>query len=196
MPLLIILAVLVYLLFSRKDQSGQDGGTDPGTGLENLLPGFGQLNLGAADSIPPTDPITTQSKWSGKDGLDNVTQAIANLEGFGVAGNRPTRDNNPGDLKYAANMVGRDKPGSNGIAQFADVGDGWDALTQWVTSHIAKNPQWDFYDMAHFYATGSTTGIPVYDDGVPANPDNSADYIASYVGVDPTQTVSSVIGGN
>lgn len=113
-------------------------------------------------------------------GLDNITEAIARMEGFYKNGSLAQRTNNPGDVGTF---------GSN-VASYSDVGDGWDAVTAWVQTHITQHPDWDFYDMAHYYLTGSTTGKP----GPKQNPDAYAEYVANYLGVDPTTPVSSVIG--
>ena len=147
------------------------------------------LPTGVSDASAPPVPDTNAQSPSGQ--LDNIMQAIANLEGFGIAGTRPTRDNNPGDLQSAQGMISRDVVGPGGIAQFADVGDGWDALGNWVKSHTAANPDWDFYDLTHFYATGNTQGTPAQGE---ADPDASAEYIAGYLGVEPTTPVSTVLG--
>src|ERR1700733_6527242 len=138
MPLLVVLAVVVLWALLRNSSAPLLGTSVETTQADSPAP-----------SLNPGSP-------SGQ--LDNITQAIANLEGFGISGARPTRDNNPGDVKAGAGMIGTDAPG--GIAQFGDVGDGWDALANWVKSHAEAHPDWDFYDFTHFYATGNTLGTP------------------------------------
>jgi hypothetical protein len=177
-PLLLLVLVAVWLFFLR------------GKGTRDL----GQLADGPAgitgppvgsDQTNQSDQANPQS-MAGQ--LDNLTQAIATLEGFGIPGARPTRDNNPGDVRAGPGMTGTDSPG--GIATFADAGDGWDALGGWLTSHAAAHPDWDFYDLAHYYATGSTTGTPAEGE---ADPDTSAEYIADYMGVDPSTPFANVL---
>lgn len=117
----------------------------------------------------------------GRDGLDNVSEGIAQYEGFYLPGSLAARTMNPGNIGTF---------GGN-VASYPDVGDGWDALKAWISSHTASNPDWDFYDMMRYYLTGSTTGKA----GPGQNPDAYAEYIADYLGVSPTDTVASVIGG-
>lgn len=172
MPLLLIVLIGALFLYLRKQGSGA----------------FDQAVDGPAGNPGPSqspDQGPNPASMAGQ--LDNLAQAIATLEGFGIPGARPTRDNNPGDVRRATGMTGTD---SGGIATFADQGDGWDALGTWLTSHTAAHPDWDFYDLTHFYATGTTTGTPAAGE---ANPDDSADYIADYLGVDPTTPVSNVL---
>jgi hypothetical protein len=171
-PLLVVLAAVLLWALLRNGSAPLLGTTDEATG-------------GSASQAPSLNPQSPSGQ------LDNITQAIATLEGFGIQGNRPTRDNNPGDVKAALGMIGTDAPG--GIAQFSDVGDGWDALAGWVKSHVAAHPDWDFYDFTHYYATGDTLGTPAAGE---ANPDSSAEYIADYLGVDPATPVSTLIEGS
>lgn len=68
--------------------------------------------------------------------LDTLARAIAAQEGFGVAGARPTRNHNPGDLRgwfpYPAD--------ADGFTIFPDDATGWAALKQDLTNHAAKYP--------------------------------------------------------
>jgi hypothetical protein len=171
-PLLLVLLIGALFLYLRERGSGALDQTEDGP---------------AGNTGPSQAPDQRLNPGSTAGQLDNLAQAIATLEGFGIPGNRPTRDNNPGDVRSAPGMTGTD---SGGIATFADQGDGWDALGGWITSHTAAHPDWDFYDLTHFYATGTTTGTPAAGE---ANPDDSANYIADYLGVDPSSPVSNVL---
>lgn len=183
MPIVLLLVVVAWFVLSRRGNAAPLFGS---SGVAGAVP---QPDIGTAT---PTSPVSgTASLYTQSGQLDNLAQAIASLEGFGIPGNRPTRDNNPGDLKSAPGMIGRDAPGSSGIAQFADAGDGWDALNGWITSHTSGHPEWDFYDLTHFYATGDTLGQPAQGE---ADPDKSAEAIAGYLGVDPTSTVLAALG--
>lgn len=129
----------------------------------------------AGASLPYQQPQQTTTN-----GLDNVTEAIARYEGFYIPGSVAQRTNNPGNVGTYGGQV----------ASYADSGDGWTALQDWVTSHAAANPSWNFYDLTSYYLTGSTTGNP----GPGQDPNAYAQYIADYLGVSPTTTVSSTLG--
>ena len=121
-------------------------------------------------TAPPNSPVTVG------DGLDNISEAIARFEQSNPA------YNNPGALE---NKQGQ-------FVTYADQGDGWDALNSYVTRHAAANPTWDFYDFFQNYLGQKQGGATVTDQG---NSDAYAEYVAGYLGVDPTQTVSSVLNG-
>jgi hypothetical protein len=111
------------------------------------------------------------------DALDNVTQAIFQFEGAGKPGATNAWNNNPGNI-------------GGGQRTFADVGDGWTALTDWVQSHAAQHPSWDFYDLFSYYLNGNTDGQVT----AQGDPNTYAEYVAGYVGVDPTQSVAQTLG--
>jgi len=112
--------------------------------------------------------------------LSNISEAIAKFEGFYKPGSIAQRSNNPGNIGTFGGKV----------SSYADVGDGWDALGNWISGHASSHPDWDFYDTMRYYLTGSTTGIA----GPNQDPDSYAEYVANYLGVDPTTPVSSVLG--
>ncbi|MGH7955119.1 MAG: hypothetical protein ACREOZ_04080 [Gloeomargaritales cyanobacterium] len=62
-------------------------------------------------------------------------EAIAKEEGFGIAGNRPTRNNNPGDLEYHPWMkvFGATVEPRGRFAVFPTVKDGFAALSRLLT---------------------------------------------------------------
>jgi hypothetical protein len=121
--------------------------------------------------------------------LDNIAQAIFQFEG-GQPGNVNVRNNNPGNLRSGEGMTGT----ASGYATFGDIGDGWNALGDWISSHAANHPDWDFYDMFDYYLRGKTTGVPTVD--AQGNSDQYAEYVSGYLGVDPSTTVSSLLGYN
>lgn len=173
---LVVAALAALWLYSQESSaasssSGASGG------------GFGSGGLGDLGNTSNNNSGAGQNFLSN---LDNIAQAIFQYEG-GNPGNRNVANNNPGNLRSGANMVGT----SGGYAVFSDIGDGWDALNEWIQSHAAKNPDWDFYDMMNYYLTGSTTSPAQTNQG---NSDSYAEYVANYVGVDPTTPVSSLLG--
>jgi hypothetical protein len=186
MRLLILIAVLaaVWLLLTRG--SGGAGGNlkSPSEPPAAPPPAPADADLpGQEQSVPDSG----DNPGSGNDMLDNILQGIFQFEG-GRPGNRNVVNNNPGNLKSGANMTGRDQ---GGFATFADEGDGWDALTGYVTTGVKKHPDWDFYDFFDFYLRGKANAPPVDDQG---NSDTYAEYVANYAGADPSQTMSSALG--
>jgi hypothetical protein len=138
----------------------------------------------SAPAVPsPAAPALPSGGFSSA--WDDLEEGIKRAEGTDTSLNM--RNNNPGDLKAGPNMTGTNQ----GIATFADVGDGWDALGAWIKSHISQHPDWDFYDMGGYYLRGSTTAPTTDAEG---NSDQWAENVASYMGVSPTQQVSSVLG--
>lgn len=68
--------------------------------------------------------------------LDKLAQAIAQQEGFGVPGARPTRNHNPGDIRgWGAYPVD-----AEGFAVFPDDATGWAKLMQDLGNHAQKYP--------------------------------------------------------
>jgi hypothetical protein len=182
MRLLIIIAGVIaawVLLLGEKGEAG-------------TIPGSTQVPQGGRDGLAPIAPGPADSvqQSSFLDNLDNIVEGWARQEGFYKQGAVPQRSNNPGDIKTRSgdDVVGHT---ASGIAVFDDVGDGWQTLTDWITSHAKAHPDWDFYDLMSYAFRGSTTAPPVDDQG---DSNSAAEYIAGYAGLDPTQTVSSAIG--
>lgn len=59
--------------------------------------------------------------------MSKLAQLIAKQEGFGILGDMPTRQNNPGDLRHAPGEI-HDVGSPNGIGSFDSVADGFAAL--------------------------------------------------------------------
>ena len=83
-------------------------------------------------AAPAAAPDATSSDTGETDmsvvtqGVKDLAAAIANAEGFGVAGAAPTRAHNPGDLKLGDKGYGL--TGTEGVTVFASDVDGWTAL--------------------------------------------------------------------
>ena len=107
--------------------------------------------------------------------------AIATAEGYGVAGARPTVNNNPGDL--------RGWPGaptdSAGYSVFPSAAAGWAALEQQLATIAAGESAYYTPDM-----TIAQMGA-VYADGDP----NWAANVAAALGVTTSAMIGSFIGG-
>ena len=173
--LLIAVAFAVWLLWTKRSRAA-DAAAPASAPVE--APGLGPVAASGAD---------TAANYGGN-ALDNIMQAISQFEG-GKPGNINVVNNNPGNLKEGPNMTGT----ANGYATFGDQGDGWDALSSWITKHTSANPDWDFYDMFGYYLRGSTNAPTVDAQG---NSDAYAEYVSKYLGVDPTHPVSSLLGDN
>jgi hypothetical protein len=166
---LILLAgiVAIWLLFRNR------GSAQPAASVDQPPPDPAQPRAPAAPLIGTVNSST--------DAVDNIGQAIANFESGGNPNALNYRSNNPGAIESAGQ-----------IRTYPDVGEGWDALNQYITSHAQANPQWDFYDFFQNYLGQRQGGPTVTSQG---NSDAYAEYVASYVGVDPTTPVSSVLNG-
>jgi hypothetical protein len=169
-PLLIVLAIVGVFAY-WKSHSGADASAPlggGGGGRPNPVPVGGPI-YGGSGSAPSGNT----------DVLDNIGQEIATVEGFFIPGSRAQRLNNPGN-------VGGDSAGG-----YADAGDGWGALNNWITKTAAANPSWDYYDLIHYFQTGDTLG-----QGKPGfiNPDTYAEQVAAAAGANPTDSVYNSLG--
>jgi hypothetical protein len=129
------------------------------------------------------------SAVEGPSGLENFLQGIYHYEG-GNSGDRNVRNNNPGNMKLsnAPGQIGVD----HGFAIFETPEDGWAALDRDVKRKIQAHPGWDFYDFFNYWLRGSVTAPAIDAEG---NSDSYAEYVAQRGGFDPTQPVSSILGG-
>jgi hypothetical protein len=161
--LIAAVVIVVLLLRSRKSSAATLSAGQPADGPS-----------------PETDSQVTYPSavpgGSNQDALDNFAQAIFQHENANPA------YNNPGALE---NTSGK-------FMQFADQGDGWDALNSYITRHASSNPQWNFYDFFQNYL-GQTQGGPAVTDQGDSNA--YAEYVANYTGADPTQPVWSFLQG-
>lgn len=96
------------------------------------------------------------------DHLTTLASAIAKEEGASVAGSRPWRNNNPGDLR---NWPGVPTDG-DGFSVFPSLEDGWNALLEDIRNHAAKYPN---QTLLQFIA-GDGKGWPGY---APASDSNN-----------------------
>lgn len=66
--------------------------------------------------------------------MKTFLQTIAQMEGYYVAGSRPARNMNPGDLEYGDESIRFGATGTDGrFAIFPDAETGWKALQQWLS---------------------------------------------------------------
>lgn len=148
-----------------------------------LLAGLGAAayfvlsNAGGSDASAPSISSDGSLDVTGK--IQAIAQAIAQAEGFGVAGKIPTLANNPGDLELGD--IGYGKMGE-GITVFGSVTDGWNALygqiSGWLlgtSSNYSINMTWD--QIGAKYAGASAW----------------ANNVASALGVDPNSTLGAYL---
>ena len=113
--------------------------------------------------------------------LDNLAEAIAHEEGFGPPENRPTRNNNPGDLRgEPGTWLGQAGTDAGGFCVFADVEHGRRALRIDLANHAQRYPQ----QTLGVFIAGDGKGWPGYAPASDAN--DSAGYahaLAAALGV-------------
>jgi hypothetical protein len=116
--------------------------------------------------------------------LQTLIEAIAKQEGYGVEGARPTRNNNPGDLKppmglstYWDGQTGTDP---EGFAVFATSEWGWQALRTDLSTHAFKNPEQSLAGFIAVFAPSSENNTRAYTEAV-----------ASALNVNPVTTLLS-----
>jgi hypothetical protein len=148
-----------------------------------------EKSTGTSGTATPSEPTSALGNFY-QNNLDNLGEAIKQFEG-GKPGDLNVRNNNPGNIKsgsYTRSAIGTDY---KGFAVFADPGDGWDALNNYIAAHAADHPTWNFYDFFNYYLHGSTTASPVDQEG---NATAYANSVASYMGVDPNTPISTLFG--
>jgi hypothetical protein len=110
-------------------------------------------------------------------------EAIARAEGFYVAGSRPQRNNNPGDLMANGQFIA-----------YSTVSDGWAALLNQVSMMFSGGPG-TIYDpsmtigqVAQYYVDGpNATGMSPGASAWAAN-------VANYLGVSTSTTLNNLMG--
>lgn len=113
--------------------------------------------------------------------VQKIAQAIATAEGFYVAGSRPARDHNPGDMTQ--DLTGK-STGRDGIFVVYDNDqDGWDNLyaqiEKWLGGDSANaNASSTISDISKFYTT--------------TQQDIWANNVASVLGVDPDTQIGNI----
>jgi len=104
-----------------------------------------------------------------QENLDGMAKAIAEQEGFGVPGARPTRNCNPGDLRSWPGYPQDD----GGFSIFPDDATGWEKLHLDLTNHAAHYPD----QTIEQFIAGDGAGWPGYAPASDAN--DSAGYALS-----------------
>lgn len=176
----VVVVVLLYEMFVKNVSQGSASTTAATAPVPQTVSSaggyqFSSVPLQSMDLGGLAVPITVNQS-AASNGLDNMGQAIAQYEKA-----NPSL-NNPGALETTGGQ----------LATFSDAGDGWGALNSYVTNHATANPTWNFYDFFQNYLGQQQGGPAVTNQG---NSDAYAEYVAGYLGVDPTVPVSSVLQG-
>lgn len=145
--------------------------------------------------------------------IQDLMNAIANMEGYNVSGSIAQRYNNPGNLRYAPTQSGTASTASGNFATFNDSNQGWSALQDYINN----NSNMSLRDFIYQYAppTENNTsnylnyvadqmGVSNVDQSLGAifgmgssDTNNSVDYTSGSVGgVDPTTlvVVAGIVG--
>jgi hypothetical protein len=112
------------------------------------------------------------------DQVKQIAQAIANAEGFGVAGAIPTHAHNPGDLELGDLGNGT----INSKTVFASDQDGWNALYKQVELMISGGS-------SHYQPTDTWRRIAMTWTGDPQDYVNWLSNVTGSLGVDPDSTL-------
>ncbi len=119
--------------------------------------------------------------------LGDISQAIANAEGYGIPGAIPTVANNPGDL--ANGDIGYGSMG-NGITVYPDPQSGYTALQNQIMA-IQNGSSANYSPTDSIASIGDTwTGGTATAPGDP----NWANNVASSLGLDPSQSLFGAAG--
>jgi len=111
-----------------------------------------------------------------------LAQAIGREEGFGIPGDVPTRNNNPGDLLHAPGETHpADAPHS--VGSFPDAATGWTRLENQLVEYTTEHPGITLRQMiAQYYAP------PPQND-----PARYIQNVCSFLNCDPDDTVASLL---
>ena len=113
--------------------------------------------------------------------IDQLAQAIAQMEGFNVAGSVAQRNNNPGNLTaspYATGNVG-------GYSVFPDAQTGWDALYYQLNLYSGRGLT--LQQMVGLYAPAGNTTMTQGN-----NPNAYLNFLTGQLGVGPDTSISAL----
>lgn len=114
------------------------------------LVGAAYFLLQMGDSVDTSAPPNVQK----------IAQAIASAEGFFVAGSRPARNHNPGDM--TADLIGKAIGFDGPFAIYASDADGWANLyaqvNAWLKGHSSHaTAESTIADLSQFYTANDQT---------------------------------------
>jgi hypothetical protein len=123
--------------------------------------------------------------------LEAWAKAIQSVEGGGPL-DRNTRNNNPGNLKFAG-QAGATGADAQGFAIFSSFADGWAALLRQLQKYVTDFPQYNLTQLtAHYLGQSDALTPKVTAQG---NPFAYSQKVASALGVSVDSTLQSIFGG-
>lgn len=164
-----------------------------------------QAQASSADSPQPVDFTPDVNSNAGAD-VNNTRSVDVNnspslfeqwakaIQGFEGGGplDRNTRNNNPGNLKFAGQpgAIGQD---AEGFAIFDTFANGWAALIRQLQKYVHDFPAYNLTQiMAHYLGQTDAMRPKVTSQG---NPFTYSKTIASSLGVSVDSTLSNIFGG-
>lgn len=119
--------------------------------------------------------------WPSGDAIWNICQAIARQEGAAIAGSKPDRYNNPGDITDSVCGYSHD---AEGLTIFPNKAEGWNALyNKWLNIMNGNSAVYKPFDS--WYVIGSHWA---------ADP-NWPNAVCSMLGVNPNTTPEQYVAG-
>ena len=118
--------------------------------------------------------------------IDQLAQAIANMEGFNVSGSVAQRNNNPGNLTASPYATGN----VNGYSVFPDAATGWEALNYQLQLYAGRGLTLE--EMINIYAPASNGSAMTAGN----DPNNYLNYVTSQLGVGPSTSISALYDTN
>jgi len=138
---------------------------------------------GASDTV---DDLGGYVDTSNTGNVQRIAQAIASAEGFYVAGSRPARNHNPGDM--TADLVGKSVGTDGMFVVYATDDDGWANLYAQVNAWLNGTSKHHSSDstIADLAGLGSETGY------TSTEQESWATNVANQLGVDVNATLGSI----
>lgn len=114
--------------------------------------------------------------------IQDLMNAISNMEGFNVSGSIAQRNNNPGNLRYAPTQIGSENTASGTFASFSDPNSGWSALQDYINNNSGMSLR----DFIYKYAPPTENDTSNY-----------LNYVAGQLGVSNVdQSIGSIFGNS
>lgn len=134
----------------------------------------------------------------------NILEAMAKMEGFGASPtNRPTRNNNPGDIEYGKFALAHGAVGNDGgYARFPDVATGYAAMKALLqsTGYAGLTVQAGLDKWCPPPETDPSASASIHTFSIVSNPmtqgNNPSEYVLNvckWAGLEPTDLLSQAL---